>query len=203
MWFIFDFVRSDLTLTVLCLCVCFFFSFSFALFCWKTHTQSDEKFPSSLAFFIYFFVRGEMAPHEWKWINWLLRFSAFFGTYIYISIYTIYTLYICMYCELQLEVIYMQIDGAAELTHVPNNWSTFWKRPVPATLSSNGLKRHKKNVAKAKWKLWNKYTKRAIRDLWQAFMATQIFVKCLPKYLFNQSRTGYCVFEIYPRDFYI
>lgn len=36
-----------------------------------------------------------------------------------------------MYCELQLEVIYMQIDGAAELTHVPNNWSTF---DVPATV---------------------------------------------------------------------
>lgn len=104
-----------------------------------------------------------------------------------VYMYTIYTLYICMYCELQLEVIYMQIDGAAELTHVPNNWSTFQKRPVPATLVWRGIK---KNVAKAKWKLWNKYTKRAIRDLWQAFMATQIFVKCLPKYLFNQSRTG-------------
>lgn len=46
-----------------------------------------------------------------------------------------------MYCELQLEVIYMQIDGAAELTHVPNNWSTFWKRPVPATLVWRGIKK--------------------------------------------------------------
>lgn len=66
---------------------------------------------------------------------------------------------------------------------------------LPATLSWNGLERHKKNVAKAKWKLWNKYTKRAIRDLWQALMATQIFVKWLPKYLFNQSETGIVYFE--------
>lgn len=195
MWFIFDFVRSDLTLTVLC-----FFPFLFALFCWKTHTQSDEKSPSSLAFFIYFFVRGEMAPHEWKWINWLLRFSAFWP-HTYTSVYIPYIRWIYVY------VLWASTWGhlhanwwAAELTHVPNNWSTFWKRPVPATLVWRGIK---KNVAKAKWKLWNKYTKRAIRDLWQAFMATQIFVKCLPKYLFNQSRTGYCVFEIYPRDFYI
>lgn len=96
MWFIFDFVRSDLTLTVLCLCVCFF-PFLFALFCWKTHTQSDEKFPSSLAFFIYFFVRGEMAPHEWKWINWLLRFSAFWP-HTYTSVYIPYIrcIYVCI-----------------------------------------------------------------------------------------------------------
>lgn len=81
----------------------------------------------------------------------------------------------------------MQIDGAAELTHVPNNWSTFWKRRRPShiVLSSSGEAQEKKLNRKQN-ENFEINTKRAFRDLWHAFMATQIFVKCQPKYLFNQ-----------------
>lgn len=186
MWFIFDFIRSDLTFPVLCLCLCFFFLF-FLLFSVEKHTQSDEKFPSSLAFFIFFCVRGEMAPHEWKWINWLLRFSAFLP-HTYTSVYIcIYHTYICIrgiyIVGFNLRRFTCKLMGRPNLRTCPIIGVLF-ESAVPATLSWIGLERHKKNVAKAKRKLWNKYTKRAIRDLWQAFMATQIFVKCLPKYLF-------------------
>lgn len=139
-----------------------------------------------------------MAPHEWKWINWLLRFSAFsthtythihtHNLYVHISVYYVYAIYIVGF---NLRRFTCKLMGRPNLRTCPIIGVLFESlTPAPSSLRCGASGRKKKNnikKPKAKWKLLNIYTKRAYRDLWQAFMATQIFVKCQHKYLFNQS----------------